>query len=48
MIDLLRAHENLNFICTVFDVPRSSDYDDCLQEQTIDVERVKQKAKVSE
>ena len=48
MIDLLRAHENLNFICTVFDVPRSSYYDYCLQEQTIDVERVKQKAKVSE
>ena len=48
MIDLLRAHEDLKFICTVFDVPRSSYYDYLLREQTIDVDRVKQRAKVSE
>jgi putative transposase len=48
LIDQLRAHEDLNFICTVFDVPRSSYYDYLLRKQTIDVKRVKQKAKVAE
>lgn len=48
MIDQLRAHEDLSFICTVFDVPRSSYYDYLLRKQPIDVERVKQKAKVAE
>lgn len=48
MIDPLRAHEALVFICEVLEVPRSSYYDFCCKREQIDVERLNVKLQVKE
>ena len=48
MIDQLRAHEELVFICEVLEVPRSSYYDYCRKRERVDIERLELKVQVKE
>ncbi|TDG14270.1 IS3 family transposase, partial [Seongchinamella unica] len=48
MIDKLREHESVDFICNTFQIPRSSYYDYKQRQAVIDVERLQLRSQVNQ